>query len=248
MDVKKGQFYLNFVIFLDMIEENQSKLRKSANDLLQALKSFPDKADQVIPYLDELNNQIQDLLKEPSLILQSGNKNFLNQMQLLTGNDITGEKIRVALRLSGFDPKNSFVANEISRRFGPNIKQAELVNIAQCIADFAKINIDRDAKRRKSVLLKWFEENWQKVFPYLDYVVLEDSHSPKETHGSSSIRNNINDSVLSTNTQLLNNQQTIGTQFQNQNYNLNHTPSYDPSLIRDTASASFGLNNSNTTI
>lgn len=213
LDVKKGQFYLNFVIFLDMIEENQSKLRKSANDLLQALKSFPDKADQVIPYLDELNNQIQDLLKEPSLILQSGNKNFLNQMQLLTGNDITGEKIRVALRLSGFDPKNSFVANEISRRFGPNIKQAELYNIAQCIADYAKLNIDRDAKRRKSVLLKWFEEHWQNVSPYLDYVVLEDAETSKENQIPSTIRNQIRNETMSMNSHQIDNQQTTEVPF-----------------------------------
>lgn len=198
-----------------MIEENQRKLRKSSNDLLQAVRSYPDKSETVISYLDELYNQVQSQLKEPSQVLQSNNKNFFNQMQILTGGDITGEKIRIALRLSGFDPKNSFVANEIARRFGPNIKQAELVNIAQCIADFAKISIDRDAKRRKSVLLKWFEEHWQKVSPYLDYVVLEDSSATNDNEIVSVNCNHIRNETIPINSQQLNNQQTTEISFQN---------------------------------
>lgn len=193
-----------------MIEENRVKLRKSADDLLQAVKNNPEKSETVITYLDELYNQIQAQLKDSS---QSDNKNFLSQMQILTGGDITGEKIRIALRLSGFDPKNSFVANEISRRFGPNIKQAELYNIAQCIADYAKLNIDRDAKRRKSVLLKWFEEHWQNVSPYLDYVVLEDAETSKENQIPSTIRNQIRNETMSMNSHQIDNQQTTEVPF-----------------------------------
>jgi hypothetical protein len=37
------------------------------------------------------------------------------------------------------------------------------------------VHLDRDAKRRKSVLLKWFEENWNAIYPFLDYVVLEET-------------------------------------------------------------------------
>lgn len=180
-----------------MIEENQAKLRKSADGLLRVIKNNPEKNEAVITYLDELYNQIQTQMKDSTAALQSDDKNLLNQMQFLTGGDITGEKIRIALRLSGFDPKNSFVANEISRRFGPNIKQAELFNIAQCIADFAKITVDRDAKRKKSVLLKWFEEHWQKVSPYLDYVVLEEASTSKEDQIPSTIRNQINNEAIS---------------------------------------------------
>ena len=89
----------------------------------------------------------------------------------------TKEKERIADRLSGFNPKDNMVWHEITQRFGSTIKQPELLSIATVLAQNANIKLDRDAKRRKSVLVKWFEENWTIIKPYLDYVVLEDSHA-----------------------------------------------------------------------
>ena len=88
----------------------------------------------------------------------------------------TKEKERIASRLSGFNPKDNMVWHEITQRFGASIKQPELLSIATVLAQNANIKLDRDAKRRKSVLIKWFEENWAVIKPFLDYVVLEDSH------------------------------------------------------------------------
>jgi hypothetical protein len=86
--------------------------------------------------------------------------------------DANPEKRRIASRLSGFNPKETPVWQEITRRFGPNVKQPELVSIASVLAQSANIRLDRDAKRRKSVLIKWFQENWDNVPPFLDYVFL----------------------------------------------------------------------------
>lgn len=88
----------------------------------------------------------------------------------------TKEKERIAERLAGFNPKDNSVWHEITQRFGASIKQPELLSIANVLAQNANIKLDRDAKRRKSVLIKWFEENWSSIRPFLDYVVLEDSH------------------------------------------------------------------------
>ena len=88
----------------------------------------------------------------------------------------TKEKERIAERLAGFNPKDNSVWHEITQRFGASIKQPELLSIANVLAQNANIKLDRDAKRRKSVLIKWFEENWASIRPFLDYVVLEDSH------------------------------------------------------------------------
>ena len=88
----------------------------------------------------------------------------------------TKEKERIASRLSGFNPKDNMVWHEITQRFGASIKQPELLSIATVLAQNANIKLDRDAKRRKSVLIKWFEENWNAIHPFLDYVVLEDNH------------------------------------------------------------------------
>ena len=93
---------------------------------------------------------------------------------------LNSEKRRIAMRMNGFDSKDNPVWNEISRRFGSNIKQGELTNIAKVIAESAQIKLDRDAKRRKSVLLKWFDENWAEIQPFLDYVRIDDISSEEE--------------------------------------------------------------------
>lgn len=90
-------------------------------------------------------------------------------------NHVTKEKERIAERLGTFNPKDNAVWHEITQRFGANIKQPELLSIANVLAQSANIKLDRDAKRRKSVLIKWFEENWHAIQPYLAYVVLEDT-------------------------------------------------------------------------
>ena len=87
---------------------------------------------------------------------------------------INNEKLRISERLCGFNAKESDVVKAIYTKFGANVKQGELVNIAQVIASKVNIKLDRDAKRRKTVLLKWFSENWSKIQPYLKYIVLED--------------------------------------------------------------------------
>lgn len=84
-----------------------------------------------------------------------------------------GEKIRIQDRLQGFVPKLSRPWIEIQNRFGDNITHGELLSIAEVLAASARIFLDRDAKRRKSVLIKWFHENWLKIYPFLNYIILE---------------------------------------------------------------------------
>jgi len=87
------------------------------------------------------------------------------------------EKSRIANRLHGFNPKENRVWFEITKRYGEGIKQQELLSIAQVLSATTNIKLDRDAKRRKSVLIKWFEENWYIIHPYLGFVILEDNQS-----------------------------------------------------------------------
>jgi hypothetical protein len=89
--------------------------------------------------------------------------------------DDNAEKQRIASRLQGFNPKDNPAWSAITQKFGANIKQPELLSIATVLATNANIRLDRDAKRRKSVLLKWFEENWGAIAPFIDFVVLEES-------------------------------------------------------------------------
>lgn len=105
-------------------------------------------------------------------------QNFGDASKIYNQNDqahVTKEKERIAERLGTFNPKDNVVWHEITQRFGANIKQPELLSIANVLAQNAGIKLDRDAKRRKSVLIKWFEENWNAIQPFLAYVVLEDT-------------------------------------------------------------------------
>mgnify|MGYP003091364060 CR=1 FL=1 len=89
----------------------------------------------------------------------------------------TPEKARISERLKDFNPRENDAWKKITQKFGPNIKQPELISIASVLANQAKIKLDRDAKRRKSVLIKWFQEHWNDISCYLDYVVLEEARN-----------------------------------------------------------------------
>jgi hypothetical protein len=83
------------------------------------------------------------------------------------------EKSRIETRLAGFDAKNSFVRLALQVRYGSRITHDELLSIAELVAGVVGIKVDRDAQRRKNVLLKWFEENWQIIYQILPFIVLE---------------------------------------------------------------------------
>jgi hypothetical protein len=42
------------------------------------------------------------------------------------------------------------------------------------VASSLKIKLDRDARRRKVVILKWFDENWAEIEPVLPLIILEE--------------------------------------------------------------------------
>lgn len=80
--------------------------------------------------------------------------------------------------LKEINPKDNPVWQEITHRFGTNIKQPELLSIALILSSHFHIKIDRDAKRRKGILIKWFQENWNVIQPFLNNIVLEEQKAP----------------------------------------------------------------------
>jgi hypothetical protein len=87
----------------------------------------------------------------------------------------TLERTRVASRLSGFDSARSFAWREFCARFGASLNQAELLSVAQVLASEAGVKVDREAKRRKEVLIKWFDENYLAIAPILPRIRLENT-------------------------------------------------------------------------
>ena len=118
----------------------------------QAINETPDPS----PTLYQLN---EILAQHPEIVSPATFEAFINSRRV---------------KPYGVSPKESPIWKEITRRFGVNVKHAELVSIASVLANSANIRLDREAKRRKTVLVKWFEENFSAIQPFLDYVVLED--------------------------------------------------------------------------
>lgn len=90
---------------------------------------------------------------------------------------LRNEKVRIRSRLRGFDYQASRSWLYLCRQFGPDLNQGELLSIAEVVAEQANLRVDRDAKRRKNVLRKWFEENWNIISLFITRVELEDDPS-----------------------------------------------------------------------
>ena len=84
------------------------------------------------------------------------------------------ERRKVDERLRGFSLKTSRAWQEICSRFGSNLNQTELLSIAEVLGAQIGVKVDREAKRRKEVLIKWFDENLAVILPYFSKMVLED--------------------------------------------------------------------------
>jgi hypothetical protein len=56
------------------------------------------------------------------------------------------------------------------------LNQTELLSIAQVLGWMLDIRVDREAKRRKEVLVKWFDEHWSAISDTVNLIRLEDIH------------------------------------------------------------------------
>ena len=89
-----------------------------------------------------------------------------------TANEL--ERKRVDARLNGFVYKESRAWHEITRYYGDGLNQAELLSIAEVIASQIGVKVDREAKRRKEVLIKWYDENIEPIIEIMPLIKLED--------------------------------------------------------------------------
>lgn len=87
------------------------------------------------------------------------------------------ERERVKKRIRGFDWRRSQAWHTLINKFGPKLNHDELTSIADLIAGQTNIKLDRDARRRKIVLVKWFEEHWTIIQPLINIVVLSDERT-----------------------------------------------------------------------
>ena len=85
------------------------------------------------------------------------------------------EAQRVNKRLDGFDHLNCVAFQGIRKWFSCGITNNELKSIARVLCiKIQGLQLDRDATRDNRVLIKWYDENWTTIEPYLKYIQLRD--------------------------------------------------------------------------
>lgn len=86
------------------------------------------------------------------------------------------EATRVINRLSGFNREISDAWIEIKSRFGPGITHNELKSVAIIVCERTGEKLDRDATRDSRVLVKWFDERWNKIESVVKKIHLHDNN------------------------------------------------------------------------
>jgi hypothetical protein len=84
------------------------------------------------------------------------------------------EAQRVVARLAGFDLAKSRAWKAITEQFTIGVTHAELKSIAQVVCSQTNLRLDRDAARDNRVLIKWFDENWDVIAPFMPSLHLRD--------------------------------------------------------------------------
>ena len=99
------------------------------------------------------------------------------------------EHYRNELRLRDFNEKESSAYAKLCELYGPKPSQQELLSLAQVVSANLNILLDREAMRRKKVLIKWYDENFPKIEQFLlENVLIVDKngiavgHDPRNDH------------------------------------------------------------------
>lgn len=96
----------------------------------------------------------------------------------LSAKDI--ERYRVIRRLGKFDYKKCSTYKKLMEIFGAKRSKQELLSLAICLCvKIPSLKLDREAKRRKSVLIKWFHDNFDIIEPQLKYYYFADDKLQK---------------------------------------------------------------------
>jgi hypothetical protein len=101
--------------------------------------------------LTEINNLVDTLMRETS----AASDVLLHEQQLIA------QRVR-DFSVTDSRPWHYFVSCNMDK-----LSVKEFVTIGRAMAAEAHLNIDREAKRRKEVLFRWMDDNWDKIVPIL---------------------------------------------------------------------------------
>ena len=145
------------------------RLNDACNRILELIENRPSDKEAIREKLNKLDKLLR---YKPSFY--TSEKRSKDDMVGHSQTEI--ERRRVDKRLQGFVVKESRAWKAICSHYGSSLNQVELLSLAEVLGHILSIKVDREAKRRKEVLIKWFDENIDKIEPMLDRVIPEDQN------------------------------------------------------------------------
>jgi hypothetical protein len=73
--------------------------------------------------------------------------------------------------LKDFEPMTSKAWKFLEARFGPEISKPRLVSLGCILALHLNIPLVREYKRRKGMMIKWFDDNFDCIQPFIEKCV-----------------------------------------------------------------------------
>jgi hypothetical protein len=83
-----------------------------------------------------------------------------------TKNGLGADRRRNVRKEGDFDWKESKEWADLRQRYGEDIHLADVLDLARIVAERSALALDREARRRKSELIKWFHDHWKVVVPH----------------------------------------------------------------------------------
>jgi hypothetical protein len=78
------------------------------------------------------------------------------------------EKAFIAEKRARFDATTCRAWALLTSKFGTKITQEELLSLAQVLAHELDLDLSREYKRRKELLVKWYDENIETIWPFVE--------------------------------------------------------------------------------
>lgn len=163
-------------------DQQNDKINKALNSIKEISIKYPDNTNLLKEKLIKLLN----VLKYPDrnqAQLDPSSAQSSSSLAEYPRTQNESERKKIDERLRGFSLNESAAWKDICDRFGPNLNQTELLSIAEVLCYEVNhsqrnfpLKVDREAKRRKEVLIKWFDENYVDLQPHLKTIVLEDEN------------------------------------------------------------------------
>jgi hypothetical protein len=83
------------------------------------------------------------------------------------------ERSQIDDRIKDFDLLTSLPYRRFHQLGWDTMKFPELASVCEILAKEVGVAIDREAKRRKTVLYKWVADNWAALEPHIDCITLK---------------------------------------------------------------------------